>query len=173
MTLKQHLLSRHVDLNVHRVWFDDDEYVATFPLSNLSGMMVGYQQYRPLADKTLKNSPREGRYFTFTKKETRGFWGVESWNFSNTLFLTEGVFDAARLTERGVSAVATLSNDPVHLKNFFYMLNRPVVAVCDAGNAGRKLAKYGTTSVTVPEEMGDLGDATNEYVDHLLSVYNR
>jgi hypothetical protein len=36
---------------------------------------------------------------------------MESWRWTNTLFITEGIFDAARLTERGASAIAMASND--------------------------------------------------------------
>jgi hypothetical protein len=73
--------------------------------------MTGFQQYRPAANKQKDNHPRDSRYFTYRKNRVVGVWGLESWSLSNTLFVTEGVFDAARLTARGYSAIATLSND--------------------------------------------------------------
>lgn len=170
-SLIQHLHNRHINFDIHRVWLDNEEYMATFPLLNLSGQLVGYQQYRPLANKEKKNNPKEGRYFTYTKKDTRGVWGLESWKFSKTLFITEGIFDACRLTDKGYSAIATMSNDPKHLLNLFYIISqdRPIVAICDNDSAGKKLAKYGTSSIIV--EDGDLGDASEKYVNELLLQY--
>ena len=173
MPILEHLKSRYFDLNVHTAWIDEEEGVATFPLWNLSGQMVGFQQYRPSADKKRDNHPRDSRYFTWRKNKVIGVWGLESWNFSNTLFVTEGVFDAARLTERGYSAIASLSNDvDDSLKRWLWMVRkvRRVVTVCDNDTAGRKLAKFGTVS-HVMEEGKDLGEASDEYVTHLLKEY--
>jgi hypothetical protein len=173
MNVLENLKSRHFDLSVHTAWVDEDEGVATFPLWNLSGQMVGFQQYRPAADKKRDNHPRDSRYFTWRKAKVVGVWGLESWNFTNTLFVTEGVFDAARLTSLGYSAVATLSNDvDDSLARWLWMVRRvrPVVAVCDNDRAGRKLAKCGTT-YHVMEDGKDMGEASDEYVTNFLRDY--
>lgn len=173
MTVLENLKSRHFDMNVHAVWVDEDEGVATYPLWNLTGQMVGYQQYRPAASKKKDNHPRESRYFTWRKDKVVGVWGLESWNFSNTLFVTEGVFDACRLTSRGFSAVALLSNDiDTSTREWLYAFksNRLVVAVCDNDAAGRKLAKCGHTS-HVMEDGKDMGEASDEYVTNFLKEY--
>lgn len=173
MTLLQHLHSRYFDTKLHTYWVDEEEGVATFPLWNLSGKMVGFQQYRPAADKQMDNHPRDSRYFTYRKDRVVGVWGLESWSLSNTLFVTEGIFDACRLTYLGYSAVATLSNDvDDSLKRWLWTVrkSRPVVAVCDNDAAGRRLAKYGHLSHVV--ESGDLGDASDEYVANLLKKYS-
>ncbi len=136
---------------------DEVEQVATFYLWNLSGQLVGYQQYRPNGEKKAQNSPREGKYFTYKKQPTVAVWGVESLHLTpNVVFLTEGLFDAARLTERGYSALAVLSNNPSpDLANWLKCLNRRVVAVCDDDAAGRKLAKFGGySSIYVGEGLG-------------------
>lgn len=170
-TLLQHLEKRHLDVKLHRPVLDEVERVATFFLYNLSGELVGYQQYRPDADKTNKNNPKDSRYFTYRKKPTVAVWGVESLHLTpKVVFVTEGVFDAARLTKRGVSAVAVLSNDPTQdLRNWLSCLNRRVVAVCDNDEAGRKLAKFG--DVCVFTEDHDLGDSSDEFVDKLLEEF--
>jgi hypothetical protein len=111
MNVIDHLHSRYLDTKLHRVWIDENSKVATFPLWNLSGQLVGYQQYRPGASKERKNDPRDGRYFTRLKDSKIGVWGLESYHLSNTLFITEGIFDAARISYFGYAAVATLSND--------------------------------------------------------------
>jgi len=179
----EHINDRHVDVNLHRVWCNEVDRVAYFPLWNLSGQMAGYQSYRPEASKVQKNDEK-GRYYTFRgdklmprHSKTVTVWGLESYYRSNVLFVTEGIFDAARLTELGVSAVAVLSNNPsTSTKNWLFCVRqmRPVVAVCDPGNAGAKLAKVGHFAHTVnlpglPD--GDLGDAPQEYVQELINSY--
>lgn len=173
MTVLENLKTRHFDLNVHTAWIDEDEGVATWPLWNLSGQMVGFQQYRPAATKKRDNHPRESRYFSWRKNKVVGVWGLESWTFSNTLFVTEGVFDAARLTSLGYSAIATLSNDVDDaLKSWLWVVRqtRRVVAVCDNDAAGRKLSKCGNT-FHVMEEGKDLGEASESYVQMLIQKY--
>lgn len=185
--LKDHLRERHVDLDLHRVWVDDVECVATFPLWNLSGQMVGYQAYRPNASKVRKNDEK-GRYYTYrgekipkqelgAKKHTKtnAVWGLESWYLSDTLFVTEGIFDAARFTELGYSALALLSNDPdTSLKNWLMCVRqtRKVVAVCDPDGAGIKLAKSGHVAHFLDAGEGvDIGDAPHDYVMNLINTY--
>lgn len=173
MTVLQHLHSRYFDTKLHTHWVDEAEGVATFPLWNLSGQMVGYQQYRPSAGKQKDNHPKMSRYFTWRKNKVVGVWGLESWNLSDTLFVTEGTFDACRITALGYSAIATLSNDvDVSLARWLWCVrnSRTVIAVCDNDTAGRKLAKYGRDLHVV--EAGDLGDASEEYVANLLKKYS-
>ena len=168
-TVLEHLKDRHVDLNLHRPWVDEEERTATFYLYNLSGCFVGYQQYRPDSDKTKSNLRYTCRYFTYRKQPTLAVWGVESLHLTpHVVFLTEGVFDAARLTERGYSALAALTNNPTKdLRNWLQMLNRKVVAVCDNDAAGRRLAKFG--DVAVFTEGKDLGEADDAFVTKLLA----
>jgi hypothetical protein len=96
MKILEHLQLRHMNLAIHTAWLDEVEDVATFPLWNLSGKMIGYQSYRPSGIKKVFNHPKEGRYYTYRKNLDIGVWGLESWKFSNTLFVTEGIFDACR-----------------------------------------------------------------------------
>ena len=128
-------------------------------LWNLSGQYCGYQQYRPFAPKTTRNDPREGRYFTWAK-DRLAVWGLESWDFrSDVLFVTEGVFDACKLHNLGLPAVAVLANDPKRLRPWLGSLARLTVAVCDADSAGAKLGKLCDHSLTT-QGGKDLGDMT-------------
>lgn len=181
MNLKQHLTDRHLDMSLHTVWIDQAEGVATFPFWNLSGCLRGYQQYRPAGEKKMFNNPKEGRYYTYRSKfnpdknraSEIAVWGMESWSLTNTLFITEGIFDAARLTERGVSAIAMASNDLDKTTSRWLSIVRrfrPVVAVCDGDKAGRRLAKQGHVSI-IMDDGTDLGDASEEYVTWLIETY--
>lgn len=155
-------------MDLHRPFLDPVEGVAVFPLWNLSGQMVGYQQYRPSAGKDKHNHPKEGRYFTYRKSPTLAVWGVESLHLTpEVVFVTEGIFDACRLTDLGVSALAVLSNDPrPELRNWLRCLNRLVVVVADNDPAGRKLAKFGDRVVYTTDH--DLGDSSAEFVRNLI-----
>ena len=169
--LKEHLKSRHLDLELHRPVLDEVEGVATFYLWNLSGQLVGYQQYRPAGEKKPQNNPKQGKYFTYRNQPTQTVWGVESLHLSpGVVFVCEGVFDAARLTERGFSALAVLSNNPNQdLGNWLTCLNRKVVTVCDNDDAGRKLAKFGNCCVFTTDK--DLGDSDTEFVTSLVETH--
>ena len=170
-TVLEHLKSRHLDVDLHRPMVDEVERVATFYLYNLSGQLVGYQHYRPEGDKKPNNNPKLGKYFTYRKTPTLAVWGVESLDLSpHVVFVCEGLFDAARLTQRGFSALAVLSNNPSpDLRNWLTCLNRKVVAVCDNDAAGRKLAKFGDVVLFTDEK--DLGDSSDEYVTNLLKEF--
>lgn len=170
-TLVEHLKKRHLDLELHRPVLDLENDVATFYLWNLSGKFCGYQQYRRFGEKKPQNNPKQGKYFTYSKQPTLAVWGVESLHLTpDVVFVCEGVFDAARLTAKGVSALAVLSNNSgKDLSNWLMMLNRKVVAVCDNDNAGRKLAKFGDVAVFCEDH--DLGDSSDEFVNNLVARF--
>jgi hypothetical protein len=174
--LYNHLLFRNVDFNLHRVWLDDDNQVAIFPLYNLAGVLLGYQQYRPNGSKAVNNDPREGKYFTRKPNNPEpSYWGVESWKLSNTLFLVEGLFDAARLTSFGYSALAVFTNNPgCNFMGFVSLLQklRPVVVVCDNDVAGIKLAKYGHTYTTLSSGK-DVSEADKLEVQDMVKRYDK
>jgi hypothetical protein len=174
MDMKKHLSERHMNILIHKCWIDNAEGVATFPLYDpVTYAMGGYQQYRPSRTKSRNNDPRLGKYYSFYSKNHKlAVWGLESWKFSNTLFLTEGIFDAARITEVGHSAIAVIGNNPKPLTEWLWMIrqSRRVVAVCDPDAAGQKLAKFGTVFHTM--KCGtDLGDAPQSYVEDLVHRY--
>lgn len=171
--LKEHLESRHVDLTLHSPLLEEKEVWAYFFLYNLSGQLTGYQKYNPNGDKKVFNDPKFGRYYTYGSLPTVRMFGMETLHLTpKVVFLTEGVFDACRLTQRGVSCLASLCNNPPKdYKNFLQLLNRKVVVVRDHGTPGAKLAKFGDY-VELPPEGEDLGSAPDEYVDSLLDKYS-
>lgn len=172
--LPKHLQERYLNLELHRPVMDLDLGIATFYCWNVSGQLVGYQQYNPNGDKRIFNSKLDGKYYTYRNKHapTVVVWGVESLYLTNgVIYLTEGIFDAARMTHRGQSAIAMMANNPPKdYRNWLQMLRRPTVAVCDNDAAGRKLAKFGDYVEIVPDEK-DLGESSESYVTHLIQKY--
>lgn len=173
MNIRDHLIERHVDLALHQPVLDNENCAATFLCWNFSGRLTGYQCYKPNGDKKIFNDPNLGRYYTYRNKSypTVTVWGMESYYISDgPIFITEGIFDAARLTGRKQTAFATLCNaPPKDYKNWLQMLGRPIIAICDNDKAGMELSHYANHFEVVPE--GDLGDAPDDYVSHLIERY--
>jgi hypothetical protein len=173
--IKQHLQERHLNLELHRPILDEELNIATFLLYNLSGQLVGYQQYNPSGDKKIFNSKLEGKYYTYRNKNqpTIAIWGLESYYLSSgPIFLTEGIFDACTNDQMlAKQHLATLTcSPPKDYRNWLMMLNRPIVVVCDNDAAGRKLAKFGNYVEVVPEDK-DLGESSDDYVQYLINNY--
>jgi len=170
--IHQHLKDRHLNVELHRPIVDEVEHCASFILWNLSGQLVGYQQYRPLSNKKPFNDPKESKYFTYIKQPTVTVWGLESFYISNgPIFITEGLFDAARLTNKNQTAFAMLcGNPPKDYYNWLHSLNRPIVAVCDNDPEGKKLAKF-ANYFEISQGSKDLGDSSDDYVNWLISKY--
>lgn len=172
--LLQHLKQRHLNTNLHTVWLDEDNIVATFPLWDLQGRLVGYQSYRPNSTKEKRND-FYGKYHTKISKQCDylPIWGLESWNLSNILYVTEGLFDAARITSLGFSAIAIFTYNPADkVKNWLKFVKqiRPVISICDSNNPGKeghKLSNLGHKSHVVKN--GDISMVSEQYVDLLLS----
>lgn len=172
--LYKHLEDRGLDLSLHRVFLSDDEgAVATFPLYNLTGNLVGLQQYRPFASKE-PNNKWYGRYFTRVHYGNVAAWGMESWSLSNTLFICEGLFDAAKITGLGFSALSVFSNDLSDaMKNWLWTVRkyRKVVALCDSDQVGLKLSKYAHEYYQVSKEYHDVGGMPLELVYDVCSKH--
>ena len=160
MDVLSHLHFRHCFPERYNfVSWDDVEGTACFPLWNLSGKMVGYQQYRPDGDKKAYNHPKLGRYYTYCK-DNIGVWALETLDTrSDVIFVVEGIFDAVKLHLLNLPAVAVLANDPKHIRPWLNSLGRATVAVCDNDAAGRKLAKSCQYALYVKDDK-DLGAMT-------------
>ena len=167
--VREHLSLRGMDSERVHLIVDDASGVATFLLYNLSGKMVGYQQYRPDAPKKM-NGP-EGRYWTYLAKSQTAVWGLDTLSPSaGRLFLTEGIFDAVKLHRQGEAAIALLGNGgSPSLRQWLGVLPQKVIAVLDRDDAGSLLKKSADEYITVPAPHKDLGDMTDAEVLAFLS----
>ena len=160
----------------YRVFADDE--TATFLLYNLSGQIVGYQRYRPGASKEGRND-EAFRYFTHRtdtmhhgNRRTLAIaaWGLESFAYrDDVLFLVEGIFDAVKLHNLGLPAIAVLANDPKHLAGWLRLLPRRLIVVADPDEGGAKLREFGDVAITA-EPHHDLGEMTTDQVRLLLAA---
>lgn len=166
LSILEHLQSRHLDSRRYNVKIEEDR--AFFLLYNLSGQIVGYQQYIPHAPKTRNNDPRVGRYFTRIANNAIAVWGTESLQFKGPLFLTEGIFDACRLHRYNLAAIAVLGNNPEKLRGWLYATSRHIVSFCDNDTAGKALSSYGHKHIVGNT---DIGDMTTEELEKHISPY--
>jgi hypothetical protein len=169
--ISKHLISRGIDPSKTRVIIDEETEDSYFYLYNLSGQIVGYQKYNPNYVKTGQSNldnPRMAKYFTWVSDEEKGkkiaVWGLESFDVMKDqyVFITEGIFDAARIQEVGYPALAILCNDPSDsLKSWLKTLPQKKIVIYDNDKAGRKLIKAGDFAYTVPSGK-DANDLTPE-----------
>ena len=85
------------------------------------------------------------------------------------------MFDAARLTSLGYSALAVFTNNPGdNFLGFVRLVQRlrPVVAICDADAAGIKLAKYAHQYCTLTTGK-DVSEAKEQEVLALVKRYDK
>ena len=178
--IHSHLKGRGVDPDQNRVIIDDQTQDVYFFLYNLSGQMVGYQKYNPNYPKTGQsnlNDPSITKYFNLIGDEGYGkkiaVWGLESVNFQDDfIFITEGIFDIARVHEAGYPGIAVLCNDPSDsLKTWLKTLPQKKIVIYDNDIPGKKLIKLGDYAYTVRSGK-DLNDLTKseakEFLDNIV-----
>jgi len=164
MNLEQHLTSRHFSPDKSgRAWIDNDENIITFPLWNMSGQLVGYQHYRPLADKLRHNHPKEGRYFTHISKGQLAVFGLESLiDRRKPLYLCEGIFDACRLHYNGLQAIGVLTSNPQHLREWLKLIGFNIIPCVQGDVASKQLMQYSSHGYNIflpeGEDVGSISD---------------
>jgi len=167
--IHEHLLSRHFDVNMYKtVFVDTVNNILTVPLWNLSGQLVGYQKYNPNGDKN-GNDVLNAKYFTYISKGQIGVWGLETLHLnSRIVVICEGIFDACRVHNFRLPALAVLSNNPSHLRNFLSILGKKTISICDGDKAGEMLSKYSSVNIQLSDGK-DLGDLTDTEIENLFS----
>jgi DNA primase len=134
---------------------------------NTSGQIVGYQKYNHRADKNKRNSPSEGRYFTYFGEGKTGCMGIENITPNLPLYIVEGMFEQITATQYSLNCVAVLGNHPKHLRNYFACYPHNIIALCQDDKAGHMLGKLADKSIILPY---DLDDMTIDEVIKLIGV---
>lgn len=172
MRLKHHLKERGMNPDLYKPAYGYSAGKVTFYLYNLTGQLVGYQHYRPMAGKKRqRNDPKFGRYFTYCPAQTIAVFGLECLDpTKDVLYVTEGVFKAAVLHRLGYNAIAVLTSTPKHMKSWFRILKRQynLIAIGDADDAGRKLVNIVGNGFQSPV---DLDEMTDEAILEMLNEF--
>lgn len=164
-SIYDHLLDRGIDKNKTRIIVDEKSGDVFFYLYNLSGKLIGYQKYNPSYKKINTSEPKLAKYFTWISEEGYGkyigVWGLESISIKDKyLFITEGVFDSARIHEAGYPSIAVLCNNPSDsMKGWLKTLPQTKIVIYDNDGPGHQLIKVGDYAYTVPSGK-DINDLT-------------
>jgi len=164
---------RHFNPWLYNTYFSNN--LMQVLLWSVTGVPNGYHQYRPFASKSFPNCPKLGRYYTWSPRNNVSFFGADTLHFSpNLVFVTEGMFDACRFHNHGLSAVAVLSNDPRHLTSQLKLFRhtRTVVGVLDNDVAGSKLGKFCDRLLKLPNMYKDVGEMPEEAFTEFLKEQN-
>jgi len=132
------------------------EDVATFGLWDFSGRFVGYQNYRPFADRNCKNV-KEARYFTYLPKKVNGYFGLESLKQPGTVYIVEGVFKAAKLHRLGFASIALMGSETRQHLSQLNLMRRRYVGIGDNDAAGEKFARN-LKGFTSPRDLDEMSD---------------
>ena len=142
--------------------------------------MVGYQQYRPDADKTKSNDPKLGRYYTHSRgnKEINVVGGLESYAENDVLFVVEGLFDAVPIWNAGFPCIWTCGLPSSPVQHWIRNLRNPTVAILDpqGKNSDKDYRKMNNNFnccdlVIKPSDYGidtDLGDMNERQVTSIV-----
>lgn len=179
LSITTHLKERHFSVESYSTVFVSEEHgKAYFMLYGFGGELVGYQCYTPLLPKRANRlEDHERRYYTYLTKEAgeikKTAFGLETITpETKEIFLTEGVFDACRLHELGLCALALLGSDVEHLKEQLFLLGIKLIPVCEGDEAGLKLAKLATSEEVIHLPEGkDLGDMELSTIKSIFMKY--
>lgn len=176
MDLLDHLSDRHLQIERYSgVYLDHDEEVVTFLLWNLSCQLCGFQQYRPGADKKKKNCPRDGKYYTIKGDEGQSkkisLWGIETLEYrKDILFITEGIFDAVRLHNFDIPAIAIMGSSYKPYKEWLLSSGRKIYKVSD--DHASKLGPYPNLDIGDYEDLGEMDEESiKDSLDMLGIIY--
>lgn len=175
-----HLKDRGIDPDKTQLIIDDESGDVFFFLYNLSGQMVGYQKYNPkFPKKGQRINNKDTKYYNWVGDENYGkkiaVWGLESYNFTDKfLFITEGIFDIARVHQAGYPGIAVLCNDPSpQLVGWLKTLPQKKIVIYDNDGPGKKLIKLGDYAFSV-EHGKDLNDLSEEdskvFLDNIINT---
>jgi hypothetical protein len=163
-----HLKERGIDPEQTRLIIDEKDGDTYFFLYNLSGQMVGYQKYNPKYPKIgQRDNVKHTKYYNWVTDEDDGkkiaVWGLESYHFTDRfLFITEGIFDTARVHQSGYPGIAVLCSDPSdQLKGWLKTIPQKKIVIYDNDKAGLKLRSVGDFSYSI-EGGKDLNDLNPE-----------
>jgi hypothetical protein len=173
MSIKEHLLSRGVNLENTTIYLDEENNVAYFPLYHISkGTLVGYQKYDPSKHRRQRKheNPEDLKYYVESSDKALSFWGAENINLltDKFIFVTEGIFDAIKIKNMNLPVIATLSNTKPHLKGQFKLLGALMIGILDNEESGNELKNIVDVSFKTPDPYKDLGEMSQDEVNNFI-----
>lgn len=161
-----HLKDRGLS-QLHHVWIDPETQVVTFPLWSfgLNPALIGYQRYNWREVKIRDNG---GKYFTWVSGDfkDRAVYGLDNCYGLGPMFITEGIWDALRVSNCYFDCLAVMCNTPsrnlkAHLRSLAG--KRAIIALCDndSNKSGDKLRASADMSF-YPPGVKDVNELSQE-----------
>jgi DNA primase len=169
--IEQHLRERGLNPQTTRVIIDKESGVATFLIVDPSGKFIGYQKYDPTKDKKQRpgDDPKNLKYYTYIMEPYKqsAIWGWETIDKSKSfIFIAEGIFDAIKIHNMGLPALAVLgAGKKPAVEQQLGLLGKTIIAILDRDKAGNKLKRLSDKWYVVPEPYKDLGEMPQEEVN--------
>ena len=149
--------------------YSENQDMVTIPVSNPTGdMFVGFVA-RSVEGKDFKNTPKlpKGKIL-FNLHRARKY---------DTVYVVESSFDAIRLDQNGVPAVATLgANVSKTQTDLLTKYFNNVIVVGDNDDAGKEMQKkilerlaHRATLISIPSRFKDVGDMTDSDIQELTT----
>lgn len=168
---KDYFASRHITLDSmekYMLGYSETQDMVTIPIMNPEGdMYVGFVG-RGVGEKKFKNSNKLPRAKTM--------FNIQRAKRSRDVYVVESSFDAIRLEQQGVAAVALLGSSVNQrqgelLSKYF----NNVIVIGDNDDAGRQMGqklldKLGKSAIIVgiPSRFKDVGDMTDDDIKQLI-----
>lgn len=152
--------------------YSENQDMITIPINSPDGkMFVGFVG-RSIETKSFKNTPN------LPKSKT--LFNLHRAKLYDTVYVVESSFDAIRLDQCGISAVATLgANVPktqieLLTKHFNNVIIVPDNDIAGKDMANRIIEKMGPRAVAIglPSRFKDIGDMTDEDISQLINKIN-
>lgn len=152
--------------------YSDKQDMIVIPVQSPDGkMFVGFVA-RSIEGKDFKNTPK--------LPKSKVLFNLHRAKIYDTVYVVESSFDAIRLDQCGISAVATLgasvSNNQIELLTKHF---NNVIVIPDNDDAGRDMTrkivdKMGprATAIGIPSRFKDIGDMTDDEIRELAKITN-
>lgn len=160
-------------------WVDIDQEILTVPLLTADkSKWIGYQRYRWNTTKRRGNEDgRHQRYYTHVQEQYKGMaaYGWDNCFGHGPLFVTEGIFDALKVTNNWWDCIATTTNQPTkQFRQWFNMITggRRTIAIMDDGEPRQRWLNWCDEAYYTPDPYHDLGDMSiydvRTYLENLI-----
>jgi DNA primase len=154
----------------YRLGYSESQDMVTVPVASPEGVWLGFVA-RSVEGKSFKNTPG------LPKSKT--LFNLYRNRFQDKIFVTESSFDAIRLEQAGVHAVATLgasisSYQKSLLKKYF----RSIILIADNDEAGRAMANKLQSQLEsviiahVPEPYKDVSDMKDDQISSFVAQFD-
>lgn len=152
--------------------YSDNQDMVTIPMSSPDGStFVGFVA-RSVEGKEFKNTPK--------LPKSKILFNLHRAKKHNSVYVVESSFDAIRLDQNGVAAVATLganvSKTQIELLTKYF---NSVIVVADNDDAGKEMQvkisdnlKGRATLISIPDRFKDIGDMTDADIKELTVKVN-